>query len=360
MKLLFVSHTDHSYPTITGGAIRYVNLFPLWEKQSDIQITILDNSQLLSGEFYRRLSLSYQSIDTITFPYPYFLPYKLRLLYHLITAIIMGLFRSRNVDVIFSDFTPLQLIPAYLISVLNRKKLVVTVQLFDHTSRSLQYKVLKFMLGRAQLILCCNPYYLNFISHPNIAITQYALGSGFRPLPHVSKEYDLCFIGTVENNRKGIREYVRTAEKLYNNHLINKTLIITQSTAFDYFDSLHPNPQLFVIKHNLSQEQVNLHLNQSKIFVFPTQAESFGLVIGEALKAGILVVISNIPELKVWHNIVYRTDNYYHTTQKLLENYQTVKKTLKYRLSRNKLLKQTWSDIAKIEANYMFNLSHHN
>lgn len=345
LSILFFSHADHSFPKISGGAIRYVQLFPLW-KQLGAPVSLIDNSFLFQGEFFRRLSKAYPDIKVLCFPYLSFLPYYFRFVYHLIFSSLIGLPASFKHDIIYSDFTPLQLLPAAFCSIISRKKLVVAVQLYDTAANNLQYRVLKYLLRFSSLVLCCNPYYQRFFPHENAVVTQYAISSEFRPLSRCPKIYGLYFNGHVDDNRKGIAEYVDTATKLYRQGIIKKALIVTTSSNMDYLNSLHLQPQVFDIKKNLSPSEVARCLNQSQVFLFPTHAESYGLAIGEALRCGVPVVLSQIPEMKIWSGLAVQTSSYYQETLKLLKKPRPVPLS-------HPLLSISWESIAKHDLGYM-------
>lgn len=353
MRILFLSNADASHPTITGGSIKHEYVISVWDKKCDISTRILDNSYIIVGQFYQHLRQQKVDFTTQLFPYLAILPYKFRLIYHIIMSVFLGIFISSKIDVIYTDYVPACFFPAIIIKLFTGKKLVITVQLIDMHRETIATHVMNQLLFFVDLLLVSNLEYIKRLHNNNTHLTGYAISSIFKPLPDNKDEYDLCFIGTVDDNRKGIREFVTTARKLYEEGLIKLALIITQSAKLTYLNSLKLNSKLFIVKQNLSQEEVNKHLNKSKVFLFPSQAESYGLVIGEALKTGTPAVISNIPELKIWTHLAFSTNNYFKTTKFILLNYSKIKENLGNYIKNHSLFKQTWDDIAIIESNYI-------
>jgi hypothetical protein len=351
MKVLFLSGSDHSHPAISGAVIRQSFLLSFWDKE--FSLTLLDNSYFYHSMFYQYLLKHEVKITFLTFPYLKFLPYKLRLIYHIIGSTFLGLINANKFDIIYSSFTPALFPAAVAIKLLTRKKLIATIQLLDTHHDTKPLLIIKSLLRFADTVLVENKEYFKYVKHSHIYETFHAISPDFKLDPKSPKVYDVCFSGTVDNNRKGIKEFIETAEKLHSKKIIKSALIMTPTKNVSYLKSLISKPDIFVIKQGLTLTEVNYFLNRSRIFLFPSQAESYGLVIGEALKTGLPTVISDIPELIIWRDLAKATKDYFTVTSSLIDNYTSERNKLLENIPKSRLLKLTWKDVAKIESQYI-------
>ncbi|KKQ75898.1 MAG: Glycosyltransferase [Candidatus Woesebacteria bacterium GW2011_GWB1_38_5b] len=353
MNILFISTADHSPPATSGGGVRHANVLPYLGRLLGGKIVIFDNSLIFQSEFYKQLKQSGYLFQVKVFPYLKHIPYKLRIIYHILASATFGFLFRNSFDVILADFTPGMFFSAILVKLITRKKLMISVQLLDTNNYNFTTRIMKRLLRVADGVLVANSVYLKHIKHLNTHQTFHAISTTFKLLTHVKKRFDLCFIGSVENNRKGILEYVNVSENLAKTGRVKSALIITPSRSLDYLATIISNRELFVVRQNLSQQNVNLCLNQSRVFLFPTHAESFGLVIGEAMRAGVPAVISDIPEMKVWEGLAFLTQDYASQVRVILENYTRVRQKLLQNVRSSHLLNMTWENVAIIEANYI-------
>jgi glycosyltransferase involved in cell wall biosynthesis len=106
-----------------------------------------------------------------------------------------------------------------------------------------------------------------------------------------------------------------------------KLIIIGGGTEEDYYklklmiSKLSLTDNVIVTKFVSDTDLLKL-LNESKVFVFPSRFEGFGLAPLEAMACGLPCIVTNIPVLKDLHNnivILVKPDNYKVLADRILE-----------------------------------------
>lgn len=350
MHILHLENTDEKHPAITGGAIRHLQIFKEWTETKKAEITIIDNDSIFKSRFYKELKDNRVNTKFLVFKYFKDIPYIIRQLYSIIATIFLGIFKAENFDAIYTDFVPALILPAIIVGKIRRKRVIFVVQLLHlKKDRSLKERFYESFLSWANLVIVTNPIYKKYIKNKKTFFNGNAVSSEFFPIPDAKKEYDLCFIGSVTDDRKGIKEFVKCSENLYLRNHIKKALIITQSRDLSFLNSLITRENIFEIRSNPPHAEINLKLNRSKIFLFPSSSESYGLVIGEALKAGIPVIIKDIPEFKIWRGLALFSNNFEEDIIKVLREYSRYQERIKTKSKAYNLLNTTWKEIAQKE-----------
>lgn len=346
MKIGVVFNSDINHPAITGGAYRLLDILTGWQKLYKPKIDLIDNNLVLTGRFSLETKARKLKIKFCLFPYISFLPYRLRIAYSMLAAVITGLFMFPKQDWIYTDFVPATFLPALVIAKLRGIHFCVVCNLLSHDRITRREKFSRFLTLFADLVIVTNPSYIDLLNNKNISVGGYAISRKFHIISGAKKVYDLAFDGSVNDDRKGISTFIKVAEKLK-----KKAVIITSTRNLAFLENLliRSTRELFTIRQNISHEEINQILNQSKVFLFPTHTESYGLVIGQALKDGVVVVTSDIPELQVWKDLAVLTNDFFESTKLALENYQRHRKDLLKKIGKSAILTLGYEEIARQE-----------
>ena len=97
------------------------------------------------------------------------------------------------------------------------------------------------------------------------------------------KKESILFVGR-DDNHKGFRLFVEVS-KIFPDEAF---IAVTQPKKITKF------PKNLEIRSNISERELNDLYNRSKIFIFPSNYESFGGVFIEALSRGVIVIASNM------------------------------------------------------------------
>jgi glycosyltransferase involved in cell wall biosynthesis len=135
----------------------------------------------------------------------------------------------------------------------------------------------------------------------------YVCGNGvdihrFKPL-NLPKIYDAAFLGRIDFNQKGIDILLKAWTLVRLKDPNAKLIIIGGGTEEDYYklklmiNKLSLTDNVIVTKFVPDTDLLKL-LNESKVFVFPSRFEGFGLAPLEAMACGLPCILSNIPVFK--------------------------------------------------------------
>jgi glycosyltransferase involved in cell wall biosynthesis len=104
----------------------------------------------------------------------------------------------------------------------------------------------------------------------------------------------LLFVGRI-SVRKGIELLLRAAPQILSKHHDATITIIGTGSLWSNYEPLlgHALPQHLLWKKNLSHREVVNEMERSDILLVPSHYEPGGIVVGEALAAGMLIVASN-------------------------------------------------------------------
>lgn len=219
---------------------------------------------------------------------------------------------------------------SYLISILSKKPLILTIQLIDWDSVNNKKKVwiYKRAISRAIKILC--------LDSEEVLQTVKRLAPDKRILPIINgietkkyysteeKEFDAVFIGAYEE-RKGIKYLYQIWDLVKSN--IGDAKIVVLGKGWENArlekDWIYPG----FVSENKKREL----LARSKLMIFPSLYESFGLVVAEALASSVPVVLWDLPWTKRWSKGVIKVpfgdvQRYANTVINLLKDVELRKK----------------------------------
>lgn len=132
--------------------------------------------------------------------------------------------------------------------------------------------------------------YYNGFSDGQIIVAPYGVNNSvFKPL---NKVYDhgikVLFVGEI-NQRKGIAQILEAAKEL---HTLNIEFNLV-GLGKEYHSELYTPYESYVnFRGRVSFEELTQYYGTSHIFVFPSMGEGFGLVLLEALSAGLPIITS--------------------------------------------------------------------
>ena len=120
--------------------------------------------------------------------------------------------------------------------------------------------------------------------------------SSFRPLPNVEKQWDLAFMGRLET-MKAVDLFPEMLSILKPRFPRLKMMITGEgslkSWLFSEFEKRNVS-SMIDYKGVVETDRVPLLLNKSRIFLYPSRREPFGLSIIEAMACGIPVITTNV------------------------------------------------------------------
>ncbi|MDA4122803.1 MAG: glycosyltransferase family 4 protein [Thaumarchaeota archaeon] len=125
----------------------------------------------------------------------------------------------------------------------------------------------------------------------------------FEPKPISTKKFEAVFVGRPDRG-KGVDQLL-LAWKQVVQHIPGANLVIVGNTRSKSNEAeLHLIIRSLELENNViltgyvDDDQVQQYLRESRVFVFPSRREGFGLAVAEAMSAGLACVISDIPALR--------------------------------------------------------------
>jgi len=190
----------------------------------------------------------------------------------------------------------------------------------------------------------------------------YICGNGvdiikFKPL-NLPKIYDAAFLGRIDFNQKGIDILLKAWALVSSKDPSAKLIIIGGGTEEDYYrlklmiNKLGLADNVIVTKFVSDTNLLKL-LNESKVFVFPSRFEGFGLAPLEAMACGLPCILSNIPVFKELYGsiaIFVEPNDYKALANQIIEilREEKVRENISTR-SRKYAEKFQWDNVAKCE-----------
>jgi glycosyltransferase involved in cell wall biosynthesis len=176
-----------------------------------------------------------------------------------------------------------------------------------------------------------------------------------------NKIYDLIYIGSIDERKNSfiLPEIIERLKK-FNENI--KLLIISHLGEIDKLRIIINQKNLgrnIDIKNYVTEEEKREYLAKSRLMVFPTKYEGFGIVIAEALASYLPVILFDVPTLKIFDKGVVKAkpfdiDEYTEKINYLLQNENNRQELGK--LGREDALKRfDYSIVAEIENNAIKN-----
>lgn len=208
---------------------------------------------------------------------------------------------------VFGYNSVINLFSAYIVSLLYRKPLVVVfhhLTQIDYTNKNvikcLAYKHAKVCVAVSQATATDvkKTYDVRRLVVANNGVNL----DVFRQIRSQQKMYDAVFLGRMVDE-KGVFTFLETW-KIVTAQMPSAQLLLLGGTTEHTKDACESAISKLGLERNVtisgfvSDQEVIRLLKSSQIFVFPSKAEGFGLVVVEAMAAGLPCILSNLPALK--------------------------------------------------------------
>jgi len=204
------------------------------------------------------------------------------------------------------------ILPPYIVSFLCRKPLVVV---FHHLHAQSQLKnvnlfmrtMIKLALKHAKICIAVSKATEAEIRQNYEIGRTLTVGNGvnvdaFREIESRRKTYDAAYLGRV-SKEKGMYTLIESWSRV-TKQAPSATLVLIGGISDDFKNECYSLVKKFKLSKNVvftgfvSDKEVVTMLHSSKIFVFPSQEEGFGLAILEAMAAGLPCILSDLPALR--------------------------------------------------------------
>ncbi len=202
---------------------------------------------------------------------------------------------------------------SYFIHLISKKPLIIIIQMMDpdmyKNNNLVHYIVYKHIFNKTKLLFISNKESITkeFRSvFNNITIKLFKITNGIAVNEFYTsndKIYDLLFIGEISTRKNAFMLPV-IIEKLKKFNKDIKLLIISHQGQIDKLKNLikqkDVNKNIDFINY-VTEKEKKEYLAKSKIMVFPTEYEGFGIVIAEALASSLPVVLFDVPSLLIFN-----------------------------------------------------------
>ena len=200
---------------------------------------------------------------------------------------------------------------SYFMHLISRKPLMITIHIVQpdmYKNNNLVHHIIYkhiFYKAKSLFILDNEPIIKEFTNVFKNKIKLFKVTNGIAVNEFYTlddKIYDLIYIGEIGDRKNAfmLPDIIETLKKFKKNI---KMLIISHLGEIDKFKNLiqerNLNQNIDFIKY-VTEEEKREYLAKSKIMVFPTKYEGFGMVIAEALASYLPVVLFDVPTLKIF------------------------------------------------------------
>jgi glycosyltransferase involved in cell wall biosynthesis len=326
-------HPGANFTAVGGAEKRFLQILRAWN-QKDVEVTVAEsNPRLVSS-----LSSHFETIE-ISSPisasgkglYSIYLEWVLWVAKACLRC--PSITRRKKPDVLLAPNNTLpNLLVAYFVHALSKVPLVVTVHHFDFpelekkanvASTYRVYKKAGFSSSVAFVKALTFSMMLGFVKRSDMCITvsnytaRFLLKNGIsRDKIHVSgngvdiypieqgkpekKVYDGIFVGRISRD-KGIFDLVQIWKRITARKPEFKLAIVGQGPDSLKLEDLIEDNNMsanIVLTGSCTDTELYALLKASRVFLFPSRFEGWGLAVGEALGAGLPVVCYDIPALR--------------------------------------------------------------
>lgn len=165
--------------------------------------------------------------------------------------------------------------------------------------------IIFFLKRKANLVLVSNNLDRDFLLKKGFLDSQVMVAYGgvdakLIPQKKITKKYEAVWVGRL-HAQKGVDDLFSIWEKITQKLPKAKLVIVGENDLFDYFTKQKFAKKLqnnIVFSGYLTGKSLFKVLKSSKLFLCPSYYESFGMVIAEAMAAGLPVIAYNLPIYK--------------------------------------------------------------
>jgi glycosyltransferase involved in cell wall biosynthesis len=334
MQILSVFfHPASGFTAVGGAEKRFVEVLKVWDRNR-VLVTVLESSPRLtphscrfceSDEISGSLAMERRGIFSIYLSWVLWVVKACFLSPRLIK-------RKDNDIILASNNTLPNLILAYMLHVLSRRPLVVTVHhfdfpYFDRTANlaSAYWTYRKSRFGRSVAFVKAVTFFimLVLVRRCNMCITvsnstgRFLLRNGVSPskirVSGNGVDVDLIqsfeagtkcctgiFVGRVSRD-KGVFDLVEICERIASGRPCFELCVVGSGADMIELKRRIRESDMsshIVLKGSCSDAELYAQMKASRIFLFPSMFEGWGLAVGEALACGLPVVCYDIPALR--------------------------------------------------------------
>jgi len=206
---------------------------------------------------------------------------------------------------------------SYIMHIFSGKPLIITIHQMQpdmyKKNNYIHYIIYKYIFNKTKrfLILNNDDIINEFKNNFNNKMKIFKITNGVDvKLFYTSNDklYDLIFIGEIGDRKNAFMlPYIIENLKKYNDNI--KLLIISHLGEVDKLKYIvnqkNLNKNIDFINY-VTEEEKREYLAKTKIMVFPTKYEGFGMVIPEALASSLPVVLFDVPTLKIFNKGVLK------------------------------------------------------
>ena len=303
---------------------------------------------------------------------------RLMQLFRVIKTILLIPKLENNYDIVVStSHLPYDSIPAVLLKLMIRK---VKICSYFHEilptvkGKNFFHRLLSVIAWRFSIFLGKTFFDLIFVV--NDSVRNYFIKKGLNPqkviltsngiyyneilnINHEKKEYEGVFVGQLIQ-RKGVPDLVKAWKIVVRKHPFAKFCIIGDGPERKKIEEKIKEEGLvenITLAGRVEEEEKYKLMKKSKVFIFPSYQEGWGIVIAEAMACGLPVVAYDLPVYReIFDDYISTVEvgNYRQMAEKIvdtIETYQDYEKTAK--AARNFVSKYSWKRVAEHELSHI-------
>ena len=326
-------HPSADFTAVGGAEKRFLRVLKVWDGKG-VDVTVVESSPTL-------VSACCPSFETreIASPvsaygkglYSIYLEWVLWVVKACIRC--SSIIREKRQDIILSPNNTLpNLIVAYFIHFLSRLPLVVTVHHFDFPNtgekanlasayhiyrdagfgsiialvKAVTFSIMLALVKRADMLITVSNYTARFLLKNEIPKDKINVSGNGIDIDLIEqskaeeKVYEGIFVGRISRD-KGVFDLVQIWKLVVAEEPDFKLLVVGKGPDMAKLEELIRESDLssnIILKGSCTDKNLFALMKASKVFLFPSKFEGWGLAVGEALACGLPVVCYDLPALR--------------------------------------------------------------
>ena len=375
----------NSWALVPGGTgMHIIEVTNYWDEHSEVHLLIPKLGFDIAKQFIKKNLNSDKEMIIYRTPFETkkiagnrFLV-RLLQLFRVIKTILLIPKLENNYDIVVStSHLPYDSIPAVLLKLMIRK---VKICSYFHEilptlkGKNFFHRLLSVIAWRFSIFLGKTFFDLIFVV--NDSVRNYFIKKGLNPqkviltsngiyyneilnINHEKKEYEGVFVGQLIQ-RKGVPDLVKAWKIVVMKHPFAKFCIIGDGPERKKIEEKIKEEGLvknITLVGRVEEEEKYKLMKKSKVFIFPSYQEGWGIVIAEAMACGLPVVAYDLPVYReIFDDYISTVEvgNYRQMAEKIvdtIETYQDYEKTAKE--ARNFVSKYSWKRVAEHELSHI-------